>query len=53
MGTEHGLQGRDRPILPDVVDDEIGWGYEEVVHSCKWRSDEVLALASAGFSDHL
>lgn len=53
MGAEHGLQGRGRPVLPDVVDDEIGWGYEEVIHSCKRRSNEVLALASAGFRDHL
>lgn len=39
--------------LPDMVDDEICWRYKEIVHSCKRCSDEVLALASAGFCDHL
>lgn len=39
--------------LPDMVDDEICWRYKEVVHSCKRCSDEVLALAGAGFCDDL
>lgn len=40
-------------VSPDVVDDEVCWGNEEVVHSCKGCVDEVLALAGAGFRDHL
>lgn len=38
---------------PDVVDDEVRWGNEEVVYFRERCSDEVLTLASAGFRDHL
>lgn len=41
------------PALPDVIDDEVRWGNEEIVHSCKGCADEVLTLAGAGFRDHL
>lgn len=40
-------------VSPDVVDDEVCWGNEEIVHSCEGGADKVLALACAGFRDHL
>lgn len=52
LGT-WGSLGHCRLVLPDVVDDEVCGGNEEIVHSCKRRADEVLALAGAGFCDHL
>lgn len=36
-----------------MIDDEVCWGNEEIIHSCKGCADEVLALAGAGFRDHL
>lgn len=36
-----------------MVDDKVCRGNEEIVHSCKGCADEVLALAGAGFRDHL
>lgn len=44
---------RVRGLSPDVADDEVGWGNEEIVHSREGGVDKVLALASAGFCDHL
>lgn len=48
-----GSLGHRGPVSPDMVDDEVCWRNEEIIHSCKRCADKVLALAGAGFCDHL
>jgi len=40
-------------VLPDVGDDEVGGGDEEVVDLLESRADGVVNFSHAGLRDHL